>query len=84
MSVKTVTLTKEAYDALAAMKNEGESFSEVVTRLTGSKILLSAFAGAWSGVPKKTLDDIDRFLRESDRLSETKLRRLARVGKHGG
>ncbi|MGB7123486.1 MAG: antitoxin VapB family protein [Thermoplasmata archaeon] len=79
MTVKTVTLTKEAYDALAAMKNEGESFSQVVTRLTGSRVLLSAFAGAWSGVPKEKLEAVERFLRESDRLAGAKLRALAGV-----
>jgi len=84
MTVKTVTLTKEAYDALAAMKNERESFSEVVTRLTGSRVLLSAFAGAWSGAPKEKLDAVDRFLRDSERLSRRKLRGLTKVGRERG
>ncbi len=77
MVVKTVTLTKDAYDALSALKNEGESFSEVVRRLTGSQILLSSFAGAWNGSPASKVAEVREFLKESDRLSRQKLRQLA-------
>ena len=80
VSVKTVTLTKDAYDALASLKGEGESFSEVVRRLTGSRILLSAFAGAWRGAPASEVEGVRNFLQEADRLSRTKLRRVSRVG----
>ena len=84
MSVKTVTLSKDAYDALASLKGESESFSEVVRRLTGARTLLSAFAGAWKDAPEVELDSIHRFLKESDRLSRTKLRRLGRTGGKDG
>jgi predicted CopG family antitoxin len=84
MVVKTVTLTKEAYDSLAALKREGESFSEVVRRLTGSQVLLSAFGGAWSTAPKSELARVESFLRESDRISRAKLRRMAKRGEPAG
>lgn len=80
MTVKTVTLTQDAYTALASLKTEGESFSEVVRRLTGSQVQLSAYAGAWKGAPAAKLRDVRAFLRDSDRLSRRKLRRLAREG----
>ena len=76
MSVKTVTLSEDAYDALAALKNEGESFSDVVRRVTGSQVLLSAYAGAWSGAPKREIEKVRRFLRDSDRFSSDDLRSL--------
>lgn len=84
MSVKTVTLAEDAYDALAALKREGESFSEVVRRLTGSQTLLSAFAGAWKSAPEGELESIRKYLRDADRLSRRKVQRLAEVGgQHG-
>jgi predicted CopG family antitoxin len=84
VAVRTVTLTKSAYNALVAMKSEQESFSDVVLRLTGSKALLSGFAGAWSGASKEKLESVERFLRESDRLSAVKLRKLARSADRDG
>lgn len=75
-----MTLTTDAYDALAAMKKEGESFSQVVRRLTGSQILLSSFAGAWHGASKARIDEIRDTLRHSDRISKAKLKRLATEG----
>ncbi len=80
MAVKTVTLAEDAYEALAALKGDGESFSQVVRRLTGSQILLSAYAGAWIGADPKKLAGIREFLRESKRLGNRKLYRLARTG----
>jgi predicted CopG family antitoxin len=77
VSVKTVTLSTDAYDALAALKREGESFSQVVRRLTGSQIMLSAFAGAWKGAPKARLEQFRSELRRMDRLSKAKLRKLS-------
>jgi len=45
---KTVTITKEAYKKLKMEKMEGESFSELINRLTDkSRKDLMEFAGAW-------------------------------------
>lgn len=80
MAVKTVTLAEDAYEALAALKRDGESFSQVVRRLTGSQILLSAYAGAWLGADPKKLAAIREYLREARLLGNRKLYRLARAG----
>ena len=40
MGTKTISLTESAYARLRALKREGESFSDVVDRLTGKFALL--------------------------------------------
>lgn len=80
MPVKTVTLTIDAYDALASAKLEGESFSEVVRRLVGPRVRLSDYAGAWKDVPPAALKEVQGYLTAADKKSKAKLRRLARVG----
>jgi len=75
MVVKTVTLSADAYEALAALKKEGESFSDVVRRISKKNRSLLEFAGAWKDVPPETMRDIEDFLRAGDELSTAKLRR---------
>jgi predicted CopG family antitoxin len=78
MAVKTVTLTEDAYVALAGLKRDGESFSDVVRRLTrGSKSLLE-FAGAWKDVPREKMKRFLDFIAKSDELSRQKSAREAK------
>ena len=81
MPVKTVTLSEDAYAALAALKREGESFSDVVRRLTRKGRSLLEFAGAWKDVPKGKIDRYLAFLETGDRLSKEKLARVMRRGR---
>jgi len=37
MVTKTLTITEDAYNALKRMKTADESFSEVITRITGER-----------------------------------------------
>jgi predicted CopG family antitoxin len=39
MAVRTITITESAYVRLAAQKRAGESFTDVVLRLTGKRAL---------------------------------------------
>lgn len=47
MATKTISLSEDAYERLRAMKREGESFSDVVRRLTAG-VRLAEFHGALS------------------------------------
>ena len=62
MGVKTITITLKAYQALLKHKKEGESFSDVIIRLTKTCGDLLDLAGAWSDVTpeeaEKTLLEI--------------------------
>lgn len=78
MAVKTVTLSEDAYAALAALKKEGESFSEVVRRLTRKGRSLLEFAGAWKDFPEDKMDRYLAFLEAGNRLSKAKLAREMR------
>ncbi len=78
MAVKTVTLSADAYQALAALKRPGESFSDVVRRITRKSRSLLEFAGAWKDVPEKTMKEIESFLRAGDELSIAEQRRQTR------
>ena len=62
---KPVQLSDEAYARLAAQKRPGESFSDVVLRLTGKGTLLDL---AKLGRSKKELDAHERMLAEMHRL----------------
>ena len=78
MAVKTITVTEDAYVALAALKKKGESFSDVIRRITrGSRSLLE-FAGDWKDVPEKKFREYEEWLKRSDELSKAKLERILR------
>lgn len=78
MSVKTVTLSEDAYNSLAARKREGESFSEVVRRLTRTDRSLREFAGLWNDVPREKFEAFNDWLERSDRASRSEMLRLGR------
>lgn len=74
---KVISVSDDAYSALFSLKNEGESFTDVITHLAkgASKKAVSSFAGAWSG-DKKGMDSIFKGVRkerENFGLREAKL-----------
>ena len=75
MAHKTLTISEEAYDALAALKKEGESFTELIKRITAPlrKKKLSEFIGV--------LKDDKKFEKAviEARQSGTDLSRLKKV-----
>ena len=60
MGTKTISLADDAYERLRAAKREGESFSDVVRRLT-SRATLSDYHGALS---EETTTEIERAIRD--------------------
>lgn len=71
MATKTISLAEDAYNRLKRAKREGESFSDVVRRLT-SGVDLEDFHGALS---EKTADELeaiiaDRRADHADRRSD--------------
>ncbi len=75
MSVKTVTLFADAYAALAALKKDGESISDVVRRLSLGRRSLLEFAGDWKDYPPEKMAAYLSFLEAGDRLSEANRQR---------
>lgn len=45
MATKTITITEEAYRRLKQSKTDDESFSQIITRITGNAGRLLKFAG---------------------------------------
>ena len=75
MAHKTLTISEEAYEALAELKKEGESFTDLIKRITVSlrKKKLSDFIGVLSG------EDFEDFEKAALEIRHTKSTRLERL-----
>ncbi len=62
---RVISLSDEAYGSLKSLKEEGESFSEVVNKLVAGKKKGSImdFAGKWVG-SREELDKIEKMIYE--------------------
>lgn len=60
MATKTISITEDAYERLAALKKGNESFSEVIGRIT-LKLKLSDFHGVLS---KESADKLEKNIKE--------------------
>ena len=70
MAVKTITIDIDAYERLARLKGEGQSFSQVIKELvparpSRARDLLAALDRSW--VSDTTLDAFDRVVAERRR-----------------
>lgn len=74
MPTRTIGLSEDAYQRLAALKQEGESFSELVRRLTGAHLLLR-MAGT---MDRETAAHYRRVIREGRRRENASRRRRVR------
>lgn len=65
MATTTISLTEDAYENLKALKREGESFSDVVLRLTGGQRDKMKGFGAWADADLR--EAVEGFREEFDR-----------------
>ncbi len=72
MATKTITITEDAYERLNALKENYESFSEAIRRLT-SKIKLSDFAGILSD---KEAESIKERINKSREQSKDRMKKI--------
>lgn len=73
MATKTLTITEDAYDRLNTLKEETESFSEVIRRIT-CKVKLSDFAGLLTAEEARNAKERIRKMRKasSERMKKIK------------
>ncbi len=74
MVTKTITVTKDAYEQLKALKRPDESFSEEIKRITGSKQDIMRFAGALSFLTDKEVEEIKASIRQLREYSTKRFR----------
>jgi len=72
MGTKNIAISEEAYQMLKALKKSGESFTEVIERITRRGSILE-LAGALS---KKEVAAVEKHVRE---VRERSSRRIART-----
>lgn len=75
---KTISLSTDAYERLRLARKAGESFSDVVNRLTQRRSPVE-FIGAWKHVPDADIDAMKRRIATGKRSGDRKFRaKLAR------
>lgn len=74
MATKTLTITEDAYERLATAKEENESFSEVINRITG-KVSLLSIAGI---LTEKEADKLEASIAKSRQRSRLRMKRISR------
>lgn len=59
MATKNISISEEAYDRLARLKEEGESFTDVINRLSESCSDITKFSGAFPEIGE-VADELER------------------------
>jgi predicted CopG family antitoxin len=73
---KTIGLADDAYDRLVAVKGEGESFSDVVRRLTGAEALRALAKTMPADVAEHYRSSIREARRRATRERRPRVRRM--------
>ena len=72
MATKTITVTENAYKALASDKKKDESFSELILRThkkKGNVEDIMKFVGAWKHVPYNVIEDMKKDIENMNKYS---------------
>ena len=73
MGTKTITIMEDAYEILLRKKHSGESFSEVIRRMTGVKRDIMDFAGAWKNISEKDAENLKESILKLRKKSTSEL-----------
>jgi len=75
MATKTISITEEAYERLKTRKNENDSFSEVIYKITGKRSLLE-IAGSLS---KEEASKVEEEIKKARDLSNRRINTISRI-----
>lgn len=76
MATKTISLSEDAYERLKAEKREGESFSDVVRRITGTVDVMEYFGALDADVADDLEDAVDEARERNRRRRADRAREL--------
>jgi len=74
MVTKTITVTKNAYEHLKALKRPEESFSQEIERIVSGKEDIMQFAGALSFLSDAEVEDIKASIKKMREYSSKRFR----------
>jgi predicted CopG family antitoxin len=79
MATKTISITEDAYRRLASLRRGKESFSEIISRVTGKRVKLMDYFGVLS---KESGEALEKHIKERRKMHiksrEKRLRRIAK------
>lgn len=73
MATKTITITNEAYERLASFKENNESFSDVVIKLTNK----NSMAGLIGIIPKEAVAELRNSIKETRKRMDAEIEKTA-------
>lgn len=76
MATRTIGLSEDAYGRLAALKGEGESFSDVVHRLTGGHLLRKLVGTMDADTARHYRDTVAKGRRRDEAKKRERIRRM--------
>lgn len=76
MAIKTITVTKEAYDALKEKKERNESFSKTILRITKRKQLRDFFGVLSKESGARFEEEISKARKQRNKAHAARLKRI--------